>query len=150
MKTLKLIAILAVIFSVSSCKLFKGKKIPINSIDTLVTEVEDVLLDSMELEQLVEEVEPLPVEEPAPTGPVYGYTDDKYYMIVGSFFSEKLAYKYATKMYDMGYAPIIIQSSNQFYRVSAQSYNDYNTAVSNISAFRNNVSPRSWVHIKRN
>ncbi len=150
MKTLKFIVTIAVLLSASSCKYFKGKKVPINSIETTTTveEVEETPIDTMELEQVVEEIEP--VEEPTPTGPEYGYNSDKYYMIVGSFFSEKLAHKYATKMFDMGYTPVIIQSSNQFYRVSARSYNDYNTAINDISNFRNNVSPRSWVHVKRN
>jgi hypothetical protein len=152
MKTINLIAIIVVVVAISSCdKLFKNKKVPLNSSDTLLTQVtvpvDTIDEDTIPFEEIVEEIEPV---DPQPTGPSYGYTSDKYYMIVGSFFSEQLAHKYATKMYEMGYTPVIIHSNNQFYRVSAQSYNDYNTAVGDISSFRNNVSPRAWVHVKRN
>lgn len=152
MKTLRFIVILTLIFSLGSCKFFKQKKMFSKDVDTLTTFVKEMVdtppVDTFEVETIIQETEPVKVE---PSGPGYGYTNDKFYMIVGSFFSEQLANKYANKMYKMGYSPLVIYSaSNQFYRVAAKSYNDYNTAINDISTFRNNVTPRAWVHVKRN
>ncbi|MBN1118739.1 MAG: SPOR domain-containing protein [Bacteroidales bacterium] len=148
MKTIRLALIVLVLTSLTSCKLFKSKKTPINDLDTsyMIDEPEVEPIDTLPIETIVQETEPV-----KPNEPLYGYTDQKFYMVVGSFISEKLAYKYATKMLDLGYAPQIIYSSSiGYYRVSAQSYNNYQTAVNDIAVFRDNVTPKAWVHVKRN
>lgn len=154
MKTLSFIVITALFFSLGACKTFKEKKLFSKDVDTLTSYVDDIVeepaVDTMEIESIVEETEEAFVE-PATTEPTVGYTSDRYYMIVGSFFSEQLANKYATKMLDLGYSPLVIYSpTKHYYRVAAQSYNDYTTAINDINVFRNNVSPRAWVHVKSN
>lgn len=122
-----------------------------NTIDTLTTIQEEVIPepDTTAIETIVQETEaitaPVDMNEPG-----IGYSSDKFYMVVGSFLSEQLAQKYAKKMLEMGYQPQVIYSSSLgFYRVSAQSYNDYTLAINDISNFRNNVTPRAWVHVKK-
>lgn len=154
MKTLSFFVIASLFLSLNACKTFKEKKLFSKDVDTLTSYVEDIVeepaVDTMEVESIVEEAEEAYVE-PAVTGPAHGYNDDRYYMIVGSFFSEQLANKYADKLYDKGYTPLVIYSpTKQYYRVAAQSYNDYTTALNDINTFRNNVTPRAWVHVKMN
>lgn len=154
MKTLKLFVLSALILSLGACKTFKEKKLFSKDVDTLTSYVEEIVeepvVDTMEIESIVGETEEAYVE-PAMTGPAHGYNNDRYYMIVGSFFSEQLANKYADKLFDKGYTPLVIYSpSKQYYRVAAQSYNDYTTAINDINVFRNNVTPRAWVHVKTN
>ncbi len=154
MRTISFFAIFVLIFSLSACKTFKQKKLFSKGVDTLTSYVGDTVeepaVDTSDFETIVGETESVEVE-PEQTGPSYGYNSDKFYMIVGSFFSEQLANKYANKMAGMGYSPIIIYSpSNQYYRVSAQTYSDYTTAINDINIFRNNVTPRAWVHVKSN
>jgi hypothetical protein len=50
----------------------------------------------------------------------------------------------------MGYSPQVIYSESQgYYRVSAQSYDNYTTAINDISSFRGSVTSRAWVHVKK-
>lgn len=132
----------------SSCKFFKKEfKTPLNSIDSVLTEAKEILEepDTAIIETIEEITEPVELNEPQT-----GYGNDRFYMVVGSFLSEQLAQKYAKKMLDMGYQPQVIYSSSLgFYRVSAQSYDDYTVAVNDIANFRNNVTPRAWVHVKK-
>jgi cell division protein FtsN len=154
MKTLSFFVIALLILSLGACKTFKEKKLFSKDVDTLTSYVDEIVeepaVDTMEIESIVEETEEV-IVEPEPTEPTIGYNNDRYYMIVGSFFSEQLANKYANKMLTLGYSPLVIYSpSKHYYRVAAQSYNDYNTAINDINVFRNNVSPRAWVHVKTN
>ena len=151
MKTLRLIAIIMIVFSLSSCKFFKQKKWFSKDVDTLLTTEapKGPEPDTTHIETIVQETEPIssPVVSNEPT---YGYGNDKFYMVVGSFLSEQFANKYAKKIQEQGYQPQIIYSNSLgFYRVSAKSYNDYKTAVNDIENFRNNVTPRAWVHVKK-
>jgi lipoprotein NlpI len=148
MKTLRLLAVLMVVFSLSSCKFFKQQKWFSKDVDTLLT-AQDATLEPdtvmPEIETIVQETEPVKTGQAT-----YGYGNDQYYMVVGSFLSEQLANKYAQKMVSLGYNPQIVYSSSLgFYRVSAKSYTDYNTAINDIPDFRDDVTPRAWVHIKK-
>jgi hypothetical protein len=150
MKKVNFIVIVAIVYSLSSCNLFKSEKKAISSPDTLITQspkiVKPEIKDTVKIETIVQETEAVVVK----TEPGIGYTSDKYYMVVGSFLSEKLALKYATTILDMGYDPQVIYSTSQgYYRVSAKSYNDYQTAISDISNFRGTVTNRAWVHVKK-
>ncbi len=157
MKKTELLIFALCILLVSSCKYLKKEDKLFSTEDEALEINEDEVSkadslaesDSTEIETLVLETEPIP--DPAPSSaPSVGYNSDKYYMVVGSFLSENLAQKYARKMLDKGYQPQVIYSSSMgFYRVSAQSYDDYQTAVSDIQNFRDNLSPRAWVHVKR-
>ena len=148
MKIVKYSVLIVLAFSLTSCNLFKKKRKPINSPDTLIHQTvpkPKPVKDTVEIVTVVEETEPVKITEPG-----VGYTGDKYYMIVGSFLSEKLAMKYAKTVLDMGYQPQVIHSpSTGFYRVSASSFTDYQTAINEISNYRSSVTNRAWVHVKR-
>ncbi|MBN2487387.1 MAG: SPOR domain-containing protein [Bacteroidales bacterium] len=152
MKTLKLTAILMMALTLSSCKFFRQHKWFSKDIDTMVyTEEEyaEPLADTMAIETIEQETEPI-VSPFTEKDVAYGYGSERFYMVVGSFLSEQLAKKYATKIQDLGYSPQIIYSSSLgYYRVSARSYDNFNTAVNDISNFRDNVTPRAWVHVKK-
>lgn len=146
MKTLKLIVVIAVVLSTTSCKLFKQKQMFSKDIDTTTYVQDDAsVIDTQEIETIAQETVPVSTSEP-----MYGYTNEKFYMIVGSFLNEKLAYKYAQKMQSQGYSPQILHSSSTgFYRVSAKAYDNYKTAINDIASFRDNVTPRAWVHVRQ-
>lgn len=141
----------------SSCKFVKSHKMFNNKMDSIATVIEELPeiieeADSTEIETIVQETEPIvmPEETSMSAELSTGYGNDNYYMVVGSFLSKKLAQTYARKMQDDGYRPQVIYSSSLgFYRVSAASYNDFNLAVNEISNFRDNVTPRAWVHVKK-
>jgi cell division protein FtsN len=89
---------------------------------------------------------PEPVyEEPK----VSSRSNDRYFMIVGSFQNQNLANNYAEKIRQMGYQSQVIQGSNGFYRVSAKSYNNFRQGVSEIDDFRSSVTSRAWLHVQR-
>jgi hypothetical protein len=149
MKTLRLFAIIMIVASLSSCKFFKQQRWFSKDVDTLLTVEEELPVpdDTLQIETIVQETEPIASTSGQTT---YGYGNDKFYMVVGSFLSEQLANKYAQKMQELGYQPQIIYSNSQgFYRVSAKSYNNFASAVGDISNFRDNVTPRAWVHVKK-
>jgi hypothetical protein len=152
MKISRYLAILMVVLGLSSCKYFRQQKWFSKDVDTLLTYTEEpvdtTLVDSMNIETIVQETVPVTTSAISQTG--YGYTSDSYYMVVGSFLSEQLANKYAKKIQEMGYQPQIIYSNSLgFYRVSAKSYTDFKLAVNDINNFRDNVTPRAWVHVKK-
>ncbi|HBH48692.1 MAG TPA: hypothetical protein DDX98_08625 [Bacteroidales bacterium] len=150
MRILNLMMLCVIVLSLSSCKkLFKKDKLVDKSVDTVLTQspkvIKEQAKDTTEIVTIVEETEPV-----KPSAPGVGYTSDRYYMVVGSFLSEKLAMKYAKTILDMGYSPQVIYSESQgYYRVSAQSYDNYTTAINDISSFRGSVTSRAWVHVKK-
>lgn len=151
MRIVSYLLLVFMVVSLSSCKFFKKQQLMSNGPDTLLAQPQIVVeaspaIDTTELVQIVQEVEP----QVYSNEPITGYSSDRYYMVVGSFLSEKLANKYAKTILDMGYQSNVIYSSiDGFYRVSAQSYNDMATAVSDINNFRANVTGHAWVHVKR-
>lgn len=160
MKLIKQFPIIIIVTMIlSSCNFFEDH-VPLfkkNSDTLLNKEIPEILpkdtatKDSVKIETIVQETEPItePAEMSA-SATQFGYSNDKFYMVVGSFLTESYAQKYAEKILQMGYEPQIIQSPYQdYYRVSARSYNDYKLAVNDISSFRNNVTPRAWVHVKK-
>lgn len=146
--------ILIVLFAMSCDKGFiksnkVGKDAVLQTMDTSVTIIEEEVDTVAEIETIIQETEPIVEPLEAQTASE-GYGNDRFYMVVGSFLSETLAQKYAQKMLDKGYQPQVIFSNTMgFYRVSAQSYEDYTLAVNDIQNFRNNVTPRAWVHVKK-
>lgn len=148
MKNLKYLLLAVVVLSSVSCKEYFRKKALMGvGIDSLLIETEPEPV--IEIEQ-VEEV-PIVEEEPEPViiEPIMGYSSDRYYMVVGSFLSEKLAVKYANTIIDMGYQPNVIHSPSEgYYRVTARSYSDRTTAINDIQNFRSDVTSYAWVHVK--
>lgn len=149
MKLTRFILFMSVAMLVTSCNFFKKQKLFSKDVDTLLTQspaMVEAVEDTVEIEQIVAETEPVDLYNE----PRIGYSTDRYYMIVGSFLSEKLAMKYANTILDMGYKPqVIYSSSSGYYRVSAKSYTDFKTAVSDIPVFREAVTNRAWVHVKK-
>ncbi len=150
MKLTRFVLFMTVAMLVTSCNFFKKQKLFSKDVDTLLSQspamVDAVEEDTVEIEQIVAETEPVDLDKETRIG----YSSDRYYMIVGSFLSEKLAMKYAKTILDMGYTPQVIYSSNAgYYRVSAKSYNDFKTAVNDIPVFRDAVTNRAWVHVKK-
>jgi hypothetical protein len=151
MKALKILTVLAlVLMSLQSCKYLKEQKWFTKDIDTIANQLIDtstIKADTAQVPTIVQETEPMQQNY---SEPGFGYTSDKYYMIVGSFLSKPFAEKYAKKMQNKGYNPQIIYSSSQgFYRVSAKSYTDLSSAKADMSNFRDGVTPRAWIHIKK-
>ncbi|QQS50460.1 MAG: SPOR domain-containing protein [Bacteroidota bacterium] len=149
MKLTRFILFMSVAMLVTSCNFFKKQKLFSKDVDTLLTQspaMVEAVEDTVEIEQIVAETEPVDLNNETRIG----YSTDRYYMIVGSFLSEKLAMKYANTILDMGYKPQVIYSSSAgYYRVSAKSYTDFKTAVNDIPVFREAVTSRAWVHVKK-
>ena len=147
MKLIKYFLLFSLIFVFTSCKLFKNKKGFSKSVDTLlIQEPVAIPTDTIEIEPIVQETEPEIVRRET----IIGYTSDRYYMIVGSFLSEKLALKYANTLLEMGYQPQVIYSNYVgYYRVSAKSYENFQVAINDIPNYRSSVTNRAWVHVKR-
>ena len=141
------------ILMLSSCNYLKKHRLFSRDVDTVLDmtleEPKPVEIDSSAF--IVEEepvMEPVIEEPPVQTLPSAGYGSDRYYMIVGSFQNQNLAERYAEKIQQMGYVSQVIEANNGFYRVSAKSYNDFHTGVSEIETFRSTVASRAWLHVR--
>ena len=139
MKTHRLLIMLFLASTISSCKFFRDQKLFSNDIDTLI-ELQTVA----EEKPVVDTPEVVIEETPAP--PVI---NNKYFMIVGSFQVEKNAEHMAAELTEQGYHAEIHYSSNGFYRVSAKGYEDFRVGVSEINEFRNRLTPNAWLYVKR-
>jgi cell division protein FtsN len=152
MKLLLSFLIISGILLLSSCNYLKKHRLFSRDVDTVLDmtleEPEPIEVDSSAFiveEPVMEPVIEEPVVQPMPTE---NYGSGRYFMIVGSFQNENLAEKYADKMQQMGYMSQVIAANNGFYRVSAKSYNDFKTGVSEIETFRATVASRAWLHVK--
>jgi hypothetical protein len=136
--------LLTCLLTTSGCKYFEKHRLFSRDIDTLLdadVAKKPAVLDTT---PVIEEPPAAPVALPSPKT---GYGSDKYYMIVGSFQNVNLANKYAEKIQQMGYQTQIIESASGFYRVSAKSYSNFKTGVSEIETFRSSVVPTAWLHV---
>jgi hypothetical protein len=136
--------ILLVIFSLlsmSSCNYFKKHRLFSKDVDTILD------MTMQEPTSLVTDTTPI-VSEPVYQEPIAS-TNDKYFMIVGSFQNQNLANQYSEKIRQMGYQSQVIEAPNGFYRVSAKSYTNFNQGVSEIDDFRSSVTERAWLNVKR-
>jgi hypothetical protein len=139
------------LLALSSCKYLEKHRLFSRDVDTLL----DAEVSKPENNQLIDTTpiitEPTvaPVSQPVAKQVVFGYGSDKYYMIVGSFQNQNLAERYAEKIQKMGYQTQIIESSGSFYRVSAKSYSDFKTGISELEDFRSNVTSRAWLHVHK-
>ena len=151
MRLIKYFFLFSFVLLFASCKFFKKQKMFSKDVDTLLLQEPKVELaqlpaDTVEIEKIIQETEPVVVQKET----IIGYSSDRYYMVVGSFLSEKLAAKYANTLLDMGYQPHVIYSSyDGYYRVSAKSYNSFQVAINDIPSFRSSVTNRAWVHVKK-
>lgn len=150
----RVIPIVALIgfLSLGGCKYFgKHSRLFSKDVDTLL-DMSNKPKDTIPVDTatpVYEEPVVQPVQQPVQSSSGYGYGSDKYYMIAGSFQNQRFAERYASKMQDMGYNTRIIEAPNGFYRVSVKSYNSFSQGVSEIEQFRNNVSARAWLNVKR-
>lgn len=157
MKIIRLVPLLIVFGSLTSCKFFKEYRLFSKDIDTLLDEsssyVEEIAVDTIPSDTSDQIVESDLLEyesvQPEPEPVVQsGYGSSRYYMIVGSFQNELFAEKYARKLQEMGYQSQVISASNGYYRVSAKTYSSYREGVDDINNFRATVSASAWLHVK--
>jgi len=140
------------ILLLGSCNYLKKHRLFSRDVDTVLDmTLEEPAPIGVDTATMVEEPIPEPViEEPViEPMPTVGYGKDRYFMIVGSFQNPNLAEKYAEKIRQMGYVSQVIEANNGFYRVSAKSYNDYRTGVSEIELFRETVASNAWLHVRK-
>lgn len=140
------------ILLLSSCNYLKKHRLFSRDVDTVLDmtleEPEPIEVDSSEFIMEEPVMEPVIEEPPVQAVAPVDYGSHKYYMIVGSFQNQNLAEKYADKMQQMGYMSQVLEANNGFYRVSAKSYNNFKTGVSEIETFRETVTARAWLHVK--
>ncbi|MCI4668681.1 MAG: SPOR domain-containing protein [Bacteroidia bacterium] len=72
--------------------------------------------------------------------------EKKYYIIIGSFLSEKVATEKKSQLISLGYenADILISSKGR-YRLSIQTYTDLTRATGELSFFQKNFDPEAWI-----
>lgn len=106
------------------------------------------------LDMTIAEPEPLaadtaiytkPIEQPVISTP----SNDRYFMIVGSFQNSNLARQYSEKIEQMGYNSEVYEAPNGFYRVSAKSYSNFRQGISEIDDFRSSITPGAWLNVRR-
>ncbi len=145
-----IIALLAVLLLMPSCKFIKSKIFP-KKVDTLsafidttseAEKVDSALYYDM-LRQAQQESQAM--AQKGSDEVQYG----QYYMIVGCFMVQKNAEKYADKIRGMGYNASIINGPGGFQMVTVKSYNDFRASISEINQYRSEITPNAWVYIKR-
>lgn len=150
MKQIILFSILTIFTSFFfSCKYLENHRSFSKDIDTLL-EAKNYKIQATDTAKarIAEPVSIAAVNKPIqPTG--FGYGNDKYYMIVGSFLNQRLAEKYAEKIQQMGYHTQIIQSTNSYYRVSAESFSNFRTGINEIVDFRAKIGSKAWLHVRK-
>jgi hypothetical protein len=150
MRITLILLVFAGVFTLSSCKYFKEHRLFSKDVDTLLDAQAASPVSTSPVVDTTPIIEaPMPVAQPVAKSTSFGYGSDKFYMIVGSFQNKKLAEKYAEKVHDMGYQTQIIESEGGFYRVSAKSFSNYKTGVSEIGNFRSSVTSNAWLHVKK-
>jgi cell division protein FtsN len=152
MKHFILLAFLILFASfMSSCNFIKGRRAYYIGVDTLLNAKNEKLKtyanDTAQIKNTVPVTTAVVAEQKQTTG--FGYGNDKYYMIVGSFLNQELAERYAERIQQMGYHTQIIQSSNSYYRVSAESFTNYKEGVNQISEFREKIAVKAWLHVRK-
>jgi hypothetical protein len=73
----------------------------------------------------------------------------RFYMIVGCFSVPENASRYAEKIRSMGYEGEIISGHDGYQMVTAKSYDNFRTSISEIDQFRSDVTPNAWVFVKQ-
>lgn len=142
MKIIRLFSVLILIGTLASCNLFKEEKLFDNDADSLLT-VDDTepIIPVDTTPEVVEEPQEEIVIEPT-------VVNHRYFMVVGSFYEERNAERYANDLSNQGYESMIHYSPNGFYRVSAKGYEVYQEGVNEIDLFRNTITPNAWLFVK--
>jgi hypothetical protein len=148
---IQLAAITIFIFSISGCSFYEKHRRFSKGVDTLL-DLKNEISQTARIDTQKVKIEPpittSKVEEPQQkTG--FGYGDEKYYMIVGCFLNQNLAEKYAEKVQQMGYHTQIIQSTNGYYRVSAQSYHSFKEGKDQVADYREKTGSKAWLHVRK-
>lgn len=148
---IQLAAITIFIFSISECSFYEKHRRFSKGADALLDLKNEITqaarIDTQKVKTETPIVTPKVNEPQQAAG--YGYGDDKYYMIVGCFLNQNLAEKYAEKVQQMGYHTQIIQSTNGYYRVSAQSYNSFKKGKDQVADFREKIGSRAWLLVRK-
>jgi hypothetical protein len=153
-----IVYILAVsIVSFSSCKQinkwFGKSSMSQEEIDALVTQndelqkqvKEDAAAYERELEALRTEYEQklTALETTKAAAPASGF-----FVVVGSFKSQKLADNYSSKIKAMGYEGNIVDGPASFKLVTSSTHADLKEAVASLKTARSVVSSKAWVYFK--
>lgn len=145
----KIIALTVLVTLVlTGCKFIEKKKLFSKGADTLLNYTEDTSgfsdLDKVQTESDIsaDSLRNL-YEQNASFG------SKKAYMIVGAFLIPQNADKYAEKIRSMGYNSEIITAPNGFHMVAANSYDNLRQGVNEISKFRNEISDKAWVYLRK-
>ena len=88
-------------------------------------------------------VEPAP--EPVIAETVTAIPAENYMLVAGSFKSEVNAKVLMNRLIEKGYLPKLVEASNGFFRVSAVTVNDLNTALSLKETIEKEF-PGTWIH----
>ena len=158
MKNLSAIVLIALLFSLPSCKFFRSKglfnkkaaltelkaKEDSTRVADSIKQVQDKLLaiemenDRIEAERKAEE-EKLELESRL-----------KYNIVVGSFITPQYALDYAEEYRKLGYDPKIIKmDGSRFELVVAESYESFNKAFQRLIQFQDTVDMDTWMYIRK-
>ena len=88
------------------------------------------------------------IETAEPKSKTSEITSPVYYLITGSFKTEKNAYQQVRMLESEGFIPEVVSAANGFYRVSAMMCPDLNTAVTRKDSISKKF-PGTWISRKR-
>lgn len=107
-------------------------------VEAIAEDISNETSDIMDIEPVVEPINEMVVETPAPT--------KMYHLIAGSFEREINAGKLISEYAGYGYSPKIIgQAANGYYRVSIAAYLKKNEALSELEKARDLHNPNIWL-----
>jgi hypothetical protein len=136
-----------------SCKFIKTKILS-KKVDTLSvfndTLAHEVAMDTSFRQETSSYAQPEPQAEVKATQKKdVSVANAQFYMIVGCFTVPENASRYAEKIRSLGYEGEIISGHDGYQMVTAKSYDNYRTSISEIDQFRSNVTPNAWVFVKK-
>src|SRR4030042_2124749 len=144
------IASLVVLLVMPSCKFIKTKILS-KKVDTLSV-FSDTLAHQEQLDTALQQetMDYLQPESQAAVSaaldqPASSLTNAQFFMIVGCFTVPENATRYAEKIRGMGYEGDIIPGYDGYQMVTARSYGNFRTSISEIDQFRTDVTPKAWV-----
>lgn len=145
----KAAGILAIIFLVSSCNLFKKPNMTQEQIDAMAAELRACKEENAsaiakyeaELSKIKAEQAAMLQEQENQSTPSSG----TYYVIVGSFKTPKYADDYSVKIKEMGGDGMIIDGPYDFGLVTMSGHPTLGEAINAMNEARMNIVPEAWI-----
>jgi hypothetical protein len=152
MRTIKIVACVAVISALTSCKFLREKGI-LGGGDGKTKEYIDSLekivkVDSAKYTAQMAQIKKTSKEKIDSLEKSCGGALGHYYVIAGSFLNPLNAESYNNQMSKLGYKSQIIDALNGFKMVSVYNGDSYSDVVSQLNAMRTTVSADAWVFVK--